>query len=166
MIRAAMPSDWPFIWDILRPVFRDGRTYAVDRDITEAEAKAMWMDAPVATFVALDPVTLRQTGGEVIGTYYIKANFSGGADHICNCGYVTAERAAGRGVATAMCNHSLTAARDMDFTAMQFNLVLASNTRAVALWRHLGFDVIGTLPKAFRHPALGLVDAHIMHKTL
>ncbi|SLN20030.1 GNAT family N-acetyltransferase [Pseudooctadecabacter jejudonensis] len=158
-IRPAAPSDWPAIWAMIEPVFRAGDTYAVATDITEDAARALWFDGPAACFVADGPNGL-------LGTYYIKANFSGHADHICNCGYITAAAAAGQGVATAMCTHSLTAARDLGFDAMQFNLVLASNTRAVALWRRLGFATIGTLPQVFRHPDLGRVDAYIMHKHL
>ena len=54
----------------------------------------------------------------------------------------------------------------MGFRAMQFNLVVASNVRAVRLWQHLGFAIVGTLPGAFRHHTLGYVDAHVMFKTL
>lgn len=158
IIRRATPQDWPAIWAILEPVFRAGETYAVATDICEEAGRAKWLDSPAACFVA--------EGDRILGTYYVRANFDGHADHICNAGYVTAQDAAGQGVATAMCRHSLTAARDLGFAAMQFNLVLASNTRAVALWHHLGFATVGTLPDAFRHPTLGLVDAHIMHKTL
>jgi len=158
IIRRATDADWPAIWVILEPVFRAGTTYAVDRDITQDAAKALWMDAPAATFVADD--------GEILGTFYIKTNHSGGASHICNCGYVTAAAAQGRGVARAMCDYSQDAARALGYRAMQFNLVLASNVGAVALWQKLGFDIVGTLPAAFEHPAQGAVDAHVMWKTL
>lgn len=158
MIRRATDADWPAIWDMLRPVFRAGETYAVPRDIDEAAARAMWMDAPAATYVAED--------GEVFGTYYIKTNHQGGGAHVCNCGYVTADAARGRGVAAAMCEHSQSAARDLGYRAMQFNMVLASNAGAVRLWQKLGYDIVGTLPAAFNHPRLGMVDGHVMWKTL
>lgn len=158
IIRRATSDDWPAIWDILEPVFRAGETYAVDRDISESAAHAIWMDAPVATYVAQDDT--------ILATYYIKTNYNGAASHICNCGYVTARGARGRGLATQMCEHSQTAARALGYKAMQFNLVLASNVGAVALWQKLGFDIIGTLPSAFDHPRLGMVDGHVMWKTL
>ena len=160
MIRIATQADWPALWAMLAPVFRAGETYAVDPQITEGAAKALWFEAPAVTFIAL------AGDGTPLGTYYIKANFAGRADHICNCGYITTPDAAGQGVATAMCIHSQSAARDLGFRAMQFNLVLASNTRAVALWHRLGFETIGQLPDAFRHPTHGLVNAHIMWKSL
>lgn len=158
IIRRATDADWPAIWAMLEPVFRAGETYAVDRDISQDAARALWMDAPNETFVAVDD--------DILATYYIKANHKGGASHVCNCGYVTAAAAQGRGVARIMCEHSQDVARDLGYTAMQFNLVLASNVGAVALWRKLGFRSVGTLPGAFDHPTLGLVDAHVMWKAL
>ena len=157
-IRPATPEDWPTLWLMLEPVFRAGETYAVDRDITEADARTLWMDAPAETYVADD--------GSLLGTFYIKKNYSGGAAHVCNCGYVTAPMAQGRGIATQMCDASQQRARALGFRAMQFNLVLASNGGALALWKKLGFDIVGTLPAAFDHPTLGMVDGHVMWKSL
>jgi ribosomal protein S18 acetylase RimI-like enzyme len=159
IIRRATSEDWPAIWAMLEPVFRAGETYAVARDITEDTARTIWMETPAETFVAV-------TNNDVFGTYYIKTNYQGGAAHICNCGYVTAHRAQGRGVARALCDHSQDGARDRGYRAMQFILVLASNVRAVALWERLGFAIAGTLPDAFDHPNLGMVDAHVMWKAL
>ena len=159
IIRRATLEDWPAIWAMLEPVFRAGETYAVARDITEDTARTIWMETPAETFVAV-------TNNDVFGTYYIKTNYQGGAAHICNCGYVTAHRAQGRGVARALCEQSQDVARDLGYRAMQFNLVLASNVRAVALWERLGFAIAGTLPDAVDHPNLGMVDAHVMWKAL
>jgi L-amino acid N-acyltransferase YncA len=157
-IRPATDADWPAIWGTLRPVFRAGETYAIDRDISEAAARALWLDAPAATYIAHD--------NAVLGTYFIKTNHQGGARHVCNCGYVTAAAAQGRGIAAKMCDHSQIAARALGYTAMQFNMVLASNAGAIRLWQRLGFDIVGTLPLGFDHPTLGLVDGHVMWKAL
>ncbi|WP_353682326.1 GNAT family N-acetyltransferase [Mesorhizobium sp.] len=86
--------------------------------------------------------------------------------HVANCGYITAPDSVGRGVATAMCQHSLGHAAARGFLAMQFNCVVSTNERAVKLWRHLGFDVVGTIPLAFEHSVLGFVDALVMHRAL
>jgi ribosomal protein S18 acetylase RimI-like enzyme len=158
IIRPAVAADWPAIWAMLEPVFRAGETYAVDRDMSETAARALWLEGPAATFVAED--------ARPLGTYYIKTNHGGGAAHICNCGYVTDAAAQGRGVARAMCLHSQDRARAMGYRAMQFNLVLASNAGALRLWDSLGFDRVGTLPDAFDHPVQGMVDAHVMWKRL
>ena len=158
-LRRAVDADWPAIWAILGPVFLAGDTYAVEAEIPEPAARAMWMDLPAETWVAAE-------AGAILGTYYIKRNQSGGGGHVCNCGYVTAEAARRRGLARAMCVQSQDRARALGFAAMQFNFVVASNVGAIALWRRLGFEEVGRLPQAFRHPEAGLVDALVMYKWL
>ncbi len=159
-IRAFHADDWAALWPILQATFAAGDTYTFARDASEAEIHAAWVKAPLATFVAEDE------DGRLLGSYYLKPNQPGGGAHVVNCGYVVAADAAGRGVATRMCQHSLAYAREKGFLAMQFNFVVASNTRAVALWQRLGFEVVGRLPQAFRHPQLGLVDALVMYQWL
>lgn len=156
----AKESDWPAIWPILEPVFRAGETYAFSPAITPSEAHSAWMELPAATYIA------RDAGGALLGTYYLKPNQPGLGDHVCNCGYVVAEAARGRGLATAMCAHSQEEAVRAGFRAMQFNLVVSTNTVAVRVWQKLGFAIVGTLPGAFRHPRLGCVDAYVMFKQL
>ena len=158
-IRPAVDADWPAVWAILEPVIRAGETYAVDRDLSEAGARDYWFAPAHAPFLAED-------GGQVLGTYYLRANFAGGGAHVANCGYMTARAAQGRGVARAMCEHSLDQARARGFRAMQFNCVVSTNTRAVALWESLGFAIVGRLPGAFAHPSLGEVDALVMYRRL
>lgn len=159
-IRAFQQSDWPAVWGILEPVFRAGETYAYAMDISEADARRAWVEAPAATFVAEDEAE------GLLGTYYIKANQPGQGSHVCNCGYVVGEAARGRGVAMAMCEHSQQEAVRRGFRAMQFNLVVSTNAGAVRLWQSLGFSIVGTLPGAFRHPSRGFVDAYVMYKRL
>jgi len=154
-IRPATADDDDAIWAILHPTFAAGETYPIPRDIGRAEALAYWRTPGHAVFVAED-------AGAVVGTYYLRANQRGGGDHVANCGYMVAEAATGRGVARAMCQHSLAAARGRGFAAMQFNFVVSSNERAVRLWQACGFKIVGRLPQAFRHPALGPVDALVM----
>lgn len=102
----------------------------------------------------------------VLGTYYIKSNQQGPGNHVCNCGYMVSSAARGRGLATAMCEHSQEIARQLGYKAMQFNLVVSSNEGAIRLWHSLGFATVGRLPKAFHHPSQGYVDALIMYKWL
>ncbi|MEM8547047.1 MAG: GNAT family N-acetyltransferase [Pseudomonadota bacterium] len=159
-IRHFDDEDWPAVWSILAPVFRAGETYRFAPDMSATEARRVWLEVPAATFVAVD------SAGTILGTYFIKANQPGLGDHVCNCGYVVSAAARGQGVASTMCEHSQQTAIAMGFKAMQYNFVVASNLGAIRLWQKLGFDIVGTLPGAFRHAALGDVDAHIMYKVL
>ena len=74
--------------------------------------------------------------------------------------------ARGAGVGRAMGVDALRRASDAGFLAMQFNFVVSSNHAAVALWKSLGFAVVGTLPRAFSHRQLGYVDVYVMHRSL
>jgi L-amino acid N-acyltransferase YncA len=158
-IRPATSADDDSIWAILKPTFRAGETYPIARDISRKDALAYWHTPGHTVFVAED-------GGRVVGTYYLRANNRGGGAHVANCGYMTAKGATGRGVARAMCAHSLERARADGFRAMQFNFVIASNVRAVRLWQAFGFTIVGTMPEVFAHPTQGFVDAHVMFRSL
>ncbi len=158
-IRAATANDSDAIWKILEPVIRGGDTYTLPADMTREEALAYWNSPGHAVFVA-------EEHGEILGTYYLRANQKGGGAHVANCGYMTAPWAVGRGVARAMCRHSLRVAKERGFRAMQFNFVVSSNERAVRLWESFGFEIVGCLPLAFVHPKLGPVDALVMFRQL
>jgi RimJ/RimL family protein N-acetyltransferase len=160
IIRRIEASDWTDVWTILRDTFERGDTYAFAPGSSEAEIRRAWVEIPAATYVACAP------DGHVLGTYYIKPNQPGLGAHVCNCGYVVAADASGRGIATAMCEHSQNEARSIAFRAMQFNLVVSTNERAIRLWKRLGYAVAGVLPGAFRHVRLGYVDALVMYKSL
>ena len=159
-VREYTSGDWPALWAIMEPVFRAGETYAFDPAITEAEAQRVWIEVPAATYVAVDET------GMLLGTYYIRPNQPGLGAHVCNCGYIVAAAARGQGIASRLCEHSQDEARRLGFRAMQFNLVVSTNTGAVRLWQTLGFPIVGTLPGAFNHPRLGYVDAYVMYKQL
>ena len=158
-IRLATKHDTSAISSIILPTIRDGTTYALDPDTDEQEALDYWMGNDRETFVA-------EEDGEVLGTYYIKQNQAGGGSHVCNCGYMTSGAASGRGVATTMCQHSMSHARKAGFRAMQFNFVVATNEHAIRLWKRLGFEEVGCLPGAFLHKSEGYVDALILYQSL
>ena len=158
-IRPAQASDVTAIVEIILPVIREGTTYALDSDMSEAAAVAYWMDPDKETFVA-------EENGLILGTYNMRPNQAGGGRHVCNCGYMTRAAASGRGVARKMCEHSLEHARARGYRAMQFNFVISTNERAVRLWQSMGFEVIGRLPGAFQHPVQGYVDALVMYQAL
>jgi ribosomal protein S18 acetylase RimI-like enzyme len=159
LIRPARPLDSTAIWSIVGPTIRAGETYALDPNITEADAMAYWLGADKETFVA-------EEDGAIVGTYYMRPNQAGGGSHVCNCGFMTSRSATGRGVAREMCKHSLMHARSRGYRAMQFNFVLSTNERAVRLWQSMGFEIVGVLPLAFNHPQHGYVDAFVMFQQL
>ena len=159
MIRKAQPRDAADIAPIIMPTIREGATYALDPDMSQEEALDYWMGLDRETFVA-------EEDGMILGTYYLRANQAGGGNHVCNCGYMTSREATGRGVARRMGEHSLAYARERGYRAMQFNFVVSTNDRAVRLWHSLGFDIVGRLPGAFRHPDQGFVDAFVMFRDL
>ena len=159
LLRPAISEDEPALWSMLEPVFRAGETYAIDPAISREDALDWWCRGTHRAYVA----TVQD---KVRGSYYICPNQQGGGAHVCNCGFVTGAEAQGQGIARAMIAHALETARAMGFRAMQFNCVVETNTRAVALWQRNGFEVVGRLPDAFRHPKQGYVDALVMYRML
>lgn len=158
-IRPARAEDGDAIWAIVEPVIRAGETLALPRDMGRAQALALWFADERTTCVL-------EEDGRVLGVFYIRANQAGGGAHVANAGYVTAGFATGRGVARRMCAASIALARSQGYRAMQFNLVISSNVRAVALWQAMGFAIVGRLPGAFAHPREGDVDALVMYRRL
>jgi ribosomal protein S18 acetylase RimI-like enzyme len=159
LVRPASRRDDDALWAMLEPVFAAGETYCLPRDVGRADALAYWCGGGHRVFVA-------EAGGTPLGSYFLCANQRGAGAHVANAGFATAPAAQGKGVARAMLDHCLEEARAAGFRAMQFNFVVSTNARAVALWRAAGFEVVGTLPGAFRHPVAGYVDALVMYRTL
>jgi L-amino acid N-acyltransferase YncA len=161
-IRPARAADFERIDEIFRAVLATGDTFAWDPSTTTSdEARAVWLpQGPRARgYVA-------ELEGRIAGAYLLKPNQPGLGSHVANAAYMVDPSTRARGLGEAMGRHSLSEAAALGYLAMQFNLVVSTNERAVALWKRLGFSIIGTAPKAFRHAQLGLVDAHIMHRFL
>jgi L-amino acid N-acyltransferase YncA len=159
-IRPFAPADWPAVWQLLEPVFRAGETFPHDPSITEAEARVAWVEQSKAVMVAVD------AAGAVVSTYYLRPNSLALGAHVANAGYVVVEHCRRQGIGSRLCQHSLQAARQLGFRGMQFNLVVSTNTAGIRCWQMNGFQVVGTLPGAFRHQRLGYVDALVMVRSL
>ncbi len=158
-IQSATTQDFDNFWPTFQQIAQSGDTYAYPINITKQQAKKIWMETPARTYVA-------KLNGEVLASYYIKTNHAGPGAHVCNCGYMVAASARGKGLATILCEHSQQVALELGYKAMQFNFVASSNESAVKLWQKLGFEIVGRIPAAFEHPKLSYVDAFVMYKWL
>lgn len=147
------------MWPIFRAVVATGTTYVFSPDTAQEDAVAYWFGPGVTFFVA-------QEQSRIVGMYKIVPNQRGLGSHVANASFMVDPTQGGRGVGRAMGAHCLREARQMGFSAMQFNFVVSTNQAAVALWKTLGFSIVGTLPKVFRHRDLGCVDAYVMHRFL
>lgn len=154
-------DDWSGIWEVFREVVATGDTYPYLPDMSEDEARGLWMRTGEreATFVA-------RREGEVVGTAYVRSNGTGLADHIANAGWMIEPRSQGQGIGRPFAEHVIEEARRLGYHGMQFNGVVSSNTGAVALWKSLGFEIVGTVPDAFRHSRGEMVPVHIMYRRL
>jgi L-amino acid N-acyltransferase YncA len=155
-IRPSGAADWPAVWALLEPVFRAGETFPHDPAISEAEARVTWLEQSQVVMVAVN------AAGAVVGTYDLRPNSLALGAHVANASYVVAQHCRRQGIGSRLCQHSLQAARRLGFRAMQFNLVVSTNTAGIRCWQRNGFQVVGTLPAAFRHRQLAYVDALVM----
>jgi L-amino acid N-acyltransferase YncA len=158
-VEPATQRDWQGIWEIFHEVVSHGDTYSYYPHTTFDEAMSLWVRGGAQGFVVKD-------GDMVVGTYSLRKNKAGFGDHVANAGYIVRKEYRGRGIARTMCEHSLKEAKRQKFLAMQFNFVVSTNSGAVELWKHMGFSIVGTVPKGFRHATKGLTDIHIMHRFL
>lgn len=158
-IRLSEPTDADQIWEILSPIIKKGDAFTYSPATSKAEMLDYWLAENKHTYTAL-------LDEQVIGTFFIQNNQPGLGAHVANAGYATSPDFYGRGIAREMCRFSLEEARRLGYLAMQFNIVVKSNTRAVTLWQQMGFQIIGEIPEAFQHQTLGLVNAYIMYQKL
>ena len=156
-IRPADTSDQDAIWDIFHEVVITGDTWAFAADTPRAMAMDLWFHPGTHPYVA-------ELDGRIVGTYFLRPNHPGHGSHVANAGYMVASRARGKGVGKAMGEHSIEEARRLDYRAVQFNYVVSTNEDAVRLWKAIGFEIVGTLPGAFRHSRLGFVDVYVMFR--
>ena len=160
-IRDATDDDWPLIWPFYRTIVEAGETYAIDPQITEEQARRQWMQAPPgATFVAVDG------DGFVVGSASVYPNRPAAGAHVASASFMVDPARSGGRVGRALAEHVVDWAREQGFRSMQFNAVVETNTRAVRLWEGLGFEILATVPEAFRHPTEGYVGLLIMYRCL
>jgi GNAT superfamily N-acetyltransferase len=158
-IRKSNSTDANEIWEILKSIIHEGDSLAYSPQSTKEQMLGYWFDKNKHTYTAL-------LDGKIVGTFFIQDNQPGLGSHVANAGYATSPKAYGQGIGKQMGIFSLEEARKLGYKAMQFNIVVKTNERAVKLWQDLGFKIIGEIPEAFQHRSLGLVNAYIMYQKL
>jgi ribosomal protein S18 acetylase RimI-like enzyme len=159
LLREATLQDYDGIWDIFHQVIQTGDTYVFSPNTPKEDLAKLWFAPYMKTFVA-------EENGQILGTYFIKPNQIDLGSHIANCGYMVHPDTRGKGIGKILCEHSLQIAKALGYQAIQFNIVVSTNHVAVNLWKKLGFEIIGTIPKGFKHLQLGFVDAYIMYQEI
>jgi L-amino acid N-acyltransferase YncA len=159
-IRTAREEDWPAIWPFFAAIVEAGETYAYPDDLDSDAARALWMEPPPGTTV------VAVEDGVVTGSAKAGPNRPGRGAHVATASFMVDPARSGRGVGRALGEHVLAWATAHGYRGMQFNAVVDTNVGAVRLWTSLGFDVVGTVPEAFDHPAHGLVGLHVMYRRL
>jgi L-amino acid N-acyltransferase YncA len=162
VIRPFTGTDWEQVWPIVRDVVRAGDTYTYDTTMSEADARAVWVEQPPGLTV----VATEGSPERIAGTAKMGANRGGPGAHVATASFMVAAGSRGRGVGAALCRFVIDWARAQGFVGIQFNAVAESNVAAVTVYRRLGFEIIGTVPRAFEHPALGRVGLHVMYLEL
>ena len=159
IIRPALAADADAMWRVFQAVVAGGDTYVFAPDTSRDVAIEYFIGPDISSWVA-------EIDGQVMGMYKLIANRRDLGSHVANASFMVDPAAQGKGVGRAMGEHCLAQARQAGYEAMQFNFVVSTNTAGVELWKKLGFSIVGTLPKAFNHARLGLVDAYVMHRFL
>ena len=156
----ATAEDFAAVKEIFLHVVDEGETYSYERDeLTDEWIRNYWLKKTVTTLVA-------RIDGKVVGVCAIRLNRTGRGNHIANASYIVHHDHRGIGIGHALGHESLKMAKEKGFKAMQFNYVVSTNAKAVALWQSLGFSIIGTMPQGYRHARHGLVDVYMMHRFL
>jgi L-amino acid N-acyltransferase YncA len=158
-IRPATDSDRDAIWEIFQATVAPGDVFVYHPNTSREEAFGYWFALGTDTFVA-------EKDGNVVGSYILRKNRPGLGDHVANAGFMVDPNARRLGVGRAMGEHCLSEACRLGYRAMQFNFVVSTNEFAIHLWKELGFEIVGTLPAAFRHAQKGYVDAYVMFRLL
>ena len=160
LIREATDQDWADIYCFYDAIMAEGKTYAYPGNQTLDQARLWWMERPPGrTVVAV-------IDGVIVGSAKMGPNRPGRGSHIATASFLVDPAYQGKGVGRALGQHVLDWCRAERYHGIQFNAVVETNTRAVALWRSLGFEVLATVPEAFDHPVKGFVGLHIMYRRL
>jgi GNAT superfamily N-acetyltransferase len=159
-IRAATEDDWLRIWPFFAGIVAAGETYAFPEDLTVESGRGWWMEGPPGLTVVLED------DGRILGSAKMGPNRPGRGDHVGTASFMVDPAASGGGVGRALATYVVQWHREQGYAGIQFNAVVETNAAAVHLWHALGFEIIGTVPGAFRSTAHGRVGLHVMYLAL
>jgi L-amino acid N-acyltransferase YncA len=156
-IRPLAPGDWERVFEIFAAVVAEGETYAYPEQLSSDEARSLWDEGPPSAAV----VALRD--GVILGTARFGPNRPARGSHVATASFMVSRETRGSGIGRALCEYVIATTKEQGYAAMQFNAVVSTNIHAIALYRQLGFETIGTVPEAFEHASLGRVGLEIMY---
>jgi GNAT superfamily N-acetyltransferase len=159
-IREASDADWLRIWPFFAAIVAAGETYAFPEDLTLESGRGWWMEQPPGATV------VREEDGRVLGSAKMGPNRPGRGDHVGTASFMVDPASRSRGVGRALASYVVAWHRAQGYAGIQFNAVVETNTAAVHLWQSLGFEIVGTVPGAFRSAAHGRVGLHVMYLAL
>ena len=149
---------------LFNQIILEGDSYPQLSPLNDREFAAYWLAE--SSFVVRGQPDRPDTPKPILGAFYIKPNFIGRADHICNAGFIVGSSCRGKGIGRLMGASVLPLAKALGYDAIMFNLVFETNTPSIALWHSLGFETIGRIPKAVRLDNGRYVDALMFHRNL
>lgn len=158
--RMLSPDEFSLLRDILKETIRSEAYFTLPADAPDEDIFAYWFGG------LANEVWVLEENGVILGSFYQRSNHFGLGRHIANGGYVVAPAGRGKGVGRILGEQSLVRAKERGFRGMQFNFVVSTNEVAVNLWKSLGFEVVGVLPKAYYYQQSRYDDAFVMFKDL
>jgi len=160
MVRPADVSDWPRIWPIWKRIVECGETHPYPIESTEQDAVSLWL-APKRS-----AIYVAEQAGTVVAAMMTKPMRYGNGDHVANFDLMVDPACRGLSVGRKLSTYVIEATRRAGYFAMEAYAVVETNIASVRLWRSHGFEIVGTVPGAFRHPIHGLAAVHHMYKVL
>lgn len=155
------PEEIETVRTLFNQIVEEGTTYPQDKPLSLADFGAYWSN--------YDGFVVRTTNtatSQIIAAFYIKPNFPGRCNHICNAGFIVEQDWRGWGIGRWMGESMLEIAVDLGYQAVMFNLVFATNIPSLRLWESLGFASLGKIPQAVRLDSGQYIDAVMIYRQL
>ncbi len=159
LIRPITDADLEPLRQIFNAIIAEGEAFTYETSFGVSEMRA-YVDSYTAGG------WVEELDGRVVGGYVLRPNQPGRGSHVCNATYVVDASVRGQKLGRRLGEHSLIRAKELGYSAMQFNAVVSTNEAAVKLWTSLGFEIIGSVPEGFRRADGSRVALHIMYRTL